>query len=359
MHHRSGEFRALMSRVNENLQYVFQTARPVLTLTCSGTGAMESAVTNLFSAGDTVIAVNGGKFGARWAALCRTFALNAVEIKKPWGKAITPEELAASLRAHPGAKAVCLTHSETSTGTATDVRALAKVVRENSGALVCVDGISSVGALELRFDAWGLDVCVSASQKGLMVPPGLAFVALGERAEAAMRGSTIAKFYFDLQKALASWRTSETPWTPPVSLITGLDASLEMMRQEGIENVWARHRHLARALRAGMAALEVRLFSESPSDSVTALWMPEGIPWKEFSTTLARQGGITFAGGQEEYAGKIFRIAHLGYYDGLDMVGAVSAIERALSAHQYRFSAGAGVAATQRALLEPEEGREK
>lgn len=352
LYHRSDEFRAVMRRVHAGLQYAFQTVRPVLTLGSSGTGAMESVVAGLFRAGDTVITVNGGKFGARWTQLARAYGLKAEEIKLPWGRALTKEELAASLREHAHAGAVFLTHCETSTGTLTGVAQMASVIREHSRALVCVDGISSVGALEMQFDLWGIDVCVCASQKAFMVPPGLAFVALGERAESAARDSRAPRFYFDLPKALASWNTGDTPWTPPVSLIAGLDTALEMIRQEGIENVWRRHRRLAAALRAGMIAMNLRLFSQSPCDSMTALWMPEGIPWKQFRDHLRTESGITLAGGQEEYAGKIFRVAHMGYCEAGDILDAVSGIERALSAHQHGFTPGAGPEAAQRALVE-------
>ena len=352
LYHRSDEFRAVMRRVNAGLQYVFQTARPVLTLGSSGTGAMESVVASLFRPGDTVITVNGGKFGARWTHLARAFGLKAEEIEIPWGRALMKEELAASLKAHGEAAAVFLTHCETSTGTLTDVAQMARIIREHSRALVCVDGISSVGALEMQFDLWGIDVCVCASQKGFMVPPGLAFVALGERAESAARDARAHGFYFDLLKALASWKTADTPWTPPVSLIAGLDAALEMIREEGIENVWRRHRRLGAALRSGMTGLDLRLFSQAPSDSMTAVWIPEGIPWRQFSDHLRKESGITVSGGQEEYARKIFRVAHMGYCDAGDIVEAVSGIERALSALGHRFPSGAGLEATQRALAE-------
>ena len=351
IHHRNPEFRLVMERVNRNLQYVFHTSGPVLTLPCSGTGGMEAVFVSLFSPGDTVIAVNGGKFGERWVKMPRTFGLTAVEIRTPWGKAPRQDDILAALREHPGARGVVLTHSETSTGTATDVRALAKVIRENSDALLIVDGITAVGAHELRFDQWGIDACVTGSQKGLMIPPGLAFVALSPKAVAAMGRSTLPKFYFDLRRALTSWEGADTPWTPAVSLVVGLDAALEMIRAEGIENVWGRHERLATALRAAIAALGLRLFSDSPSYAVTPVWVPEGVEWKAFNTTLKNVQGITVAGGQDDFAGKIFRVSHLGYYDDLDIVACVAALENTLAAHGYRFSPGAGLAAAQASLL--------
>ena len=352
IHHRSPEFKEILGRVNTNLQYLFQTTQPVLTLSCSGTGGVESTFVSLFSPGDTVIAVNGGKFGERWVTMPRILGLKVVEVKVPWGKSPDQGGIRDALLQHPGAKAVYLTHSETSTGAATDVRNLAGVIRKHSQALVCVDGISAVGALELRFDKWGVDVCVTGSQKGLMIPPGLAFVAVSQRAIRAMESATLPGFYLDLRKALKAYDSTDTPWTPAVSLIVGVDAALTLIRDEGIENVWGRHRRLSHALRQGISALGLRLFADSPSDSVTAVWLPEGIEWKELNSTLREGNGVTVAGGQGEYLGKIFRISHLGYYDDLDMITMVAALERSLLAHQYKFTPGAGLAATQRALLE-------
>jgi aspartate aminotransferase-like enzyme len=353
IHHRNPEFQEILTRVHENLRYLFQTTQPVLALTCSGTGGVESTFVSLFSPGDTVIAVNGGKFGERWVKMPKTFGLNAVEIRVPWGTAVTEDQMIATLKQHPAAKAVYLTHSETSTGTATDVRRLAMVIRENSRALVCVDGITAVGAHELRFDEWGIDVCVTGSQKGLMIPPGLAFVALSERARAAMASATLPSFYLDLRRALKAYEKNDTPWTPAVSLLIGADAALQMIRAEGIEAVWRRHERLALALREGILAMGLKLFSSSPSYAVTPVWVPEGVEWKTFNKSLKVDNGITIAGGQDDYAGKIFRVSHLGYYDDLDMITVAAAIERALIHCGFRMEAGAGVAAVHRTLLHP------
>ena len=345
IHHRNPEFNEVLTRVNQNLKYLFQTEQPVLTLTSSGTGGVESTFVSLFSPGDTIISVNGGKFGERWVKMPKAYGLKVVEIKVEWGKAPTAQQILDALRAHPETKGVYLTHSETSTGTATDVKALSKLIRENSNALVCVDGITAVGAHELRFDEWGLDVCVTGSQKGLMIPPGLAFVALSKRAIAAMETSTLPKFYFDLRKALKSYEKNDTPWTPAVSLVIGVDSALEMLRAEGIENIWRRHERLATAVRSGVVALGLKLFSEFPSYAVTPVWLPEGIDWKIFNKILKSKYGITIAGGQDDYAGKIFRISHLGYYDELDMVTMVAALEMTLKECGYKFELGAGVQA--------------
>jgi aspartate aminotransferase-like enzyme len=337
IHHRHPEFNAIFTRVNENLRYLFQTQQPVLTLASSGTGGVESTFVSLFSPGDTVIAVNGGKFGERWVKMPRT----------EWGKVPTADQIVTALRAHSTAKAVYLVHSETSTGTATDVKTLARVIRENSDALVCIDGITAIGAHELRFDEWGIDVCVTGSQKGLMIPPGLAFVAVSSRAIAAMETSKLPKFYFDLRKALKAYEKNDTPWTPAISLVIGVDAALQMIRAEGVENIWRRHERLAMALRTGIQAIGLRLFSDSPSFAVTPVWMPDGVEWKKFNSTMKEKYGITIAGGQDEFAGRIFRVAHLGYYDELDMITMLSALEMALLSCGYHFEIGKGIGAAQ------------
>lgn len=349
IHHRSPEFNEIFTRVNENLRYLFQTSGPVLTLTSSGTGGMEATFVSLFSPGETVAAVNGGKFGERWVKMPRAFGLDCIEIPVKWGEAPTAAQLREALRSKP--RGVYLTHSETSTGTATDVRALAGIIREESDALVCVDGITAVGAHELRFDEWGIDVCVTGSQKGLMIPPGLAFVALSGRAVEAMKRSTMPRFYFDLGKALAAYEKNDTPWTPAASLIIGVDAALARIRAEGIEHVWRRHERMALGLRAGIAALGMKLFSSFPSYAVTPVWLPEGVEWKKFNGRLKSAYGITAAGGQDAYAGKIFRLSHLGYYDELDMIALLAGVERALADTRTAGGAaaapGAGVQAAQ------------
>ncbi|HAV21908.1 MAG TPA: aminotransferase [Bacteroidetes bacterium] len=354
IHHRHPEFTEILTRVNQNLQYLFQTGQPVLTLASSGTGGVESTFVSLFSPGDTLISVNGGKFGERWVKMPKALGLNVIEVKVEWGKAPTPDQILAALQAHPDAKAVYLTHSETSTGTATDVKTLSRVIRENSEALVCVDGITAIGAHEFRFDEWGIDACVTGSQKGLMIPPGLAFVAVSPRAVKAMETSTLPKFYFDLRKSLKSYEKNDTPWTPAISLIIGVDAALQMIRSEGIENIWRRHERLANALREGVKAIGLKLFSDSPSYAVTPVWVPSGIDWKTINKTLKNKYGITIAGGQDDYAGKIFRISHLGYYDELDMVTMISALELTLKECGFEFELGAGIRAAEASFVEPQ-----
>jgi aspartate aminotransferase-like enzyme len=348
IHHRHKEFQDLFTRVARNVQYLFQTSGNVLTLTSSGTGAMEAAVCNLHSAGETAVFVNGGKFGERWGELLRSYGVNAVEISVEWGKSVSPEQVVEALAAHPKATAVYLTHSETSTGAATDIRAIAAEVRKRSEAAMVVDGITAVGAMEMRMDEWGLDAVVTGSQKGLMIPPGLAFIALSDRAWKMAERSTLPKYYFSLLAARTAFESNDTPWTPAVSLFVGVDAALEMIREEGIEHAWARHARLAEAIRQAVRALGLKLVAHSPSNALTAVYIPHGVDAKMFNAILKNTYGITIAGGQGHLAGKIFRISHLGYYDELDTVAMVSALELTLRECGYACELGAGVQAVQR-----------
>ncbi len=352
VHHRNPEFREILERVHRNLAYLFQTTSPVVLLSASGTGGMEASITGCFRRGDKVITVNGGKFGERWGKLVRTFTGNCVEETVEWGRAVQPERIVELLKEHPDVRGVCLTHSETSTGTATDIRAISGLVHEHSDALVLVDGITAVGAHEFRFDDWGVDICITGSQKGLMMPPGLALVAISERARDIVRQNDAPCFYLSLAKALDSHEANDTPFTPAITLVIGLDESLEMIRREGVENAWLRHERLAAACRRGAEALGMELFSDAPSFAVTTVRLPEGVDWNAFNTSLKYNNGITVAAGQESYKGKIFRISHLGYYDELDMLTVIGGVERALKEIGHPFETGAGVAAVQQAFLE-------
>lgn len=331
IHHRSEEFRSVFKRVNSNLKYLFQTSQPVLTIASSGTGAIEATFVNLFSPGDKIISINNGKFGERWVAMPKLFGLNVVELRYEWGDAPTPEDISNALRKHPDAKAVYLVHCETSTGTYTDIRSISKVIRNESSALVCVDGVCSVAGMELRFDEWALDVCVTSSQKGLMVPPGLAFIALSDRAIESMKSSSIPKYYFDLNKALESYQKNDTPWTPAITLIQGLDAALEMIKDEGIESRWHHHSVRANEVRNGITSLGMKLFSRYPSDAVTTVILPSNIESKIFHELLRKKYSIYFAKGQGEFVDKIFRVAHIGYHDESDITIALEALKNVVA----------------------------
>lgn len=347
IHHRHPEFEELFKRVNENLKYLFQTDQDVLTLSSSGTGAMEAAVCNLFSPGDRVITVNAGKFGERWGELCRAFGLEFIEIPVEWGRGVDPEIIEHHLLTMPDAKAIFLTHSETSTGALQNIREIARLVRTHTDALTIVDGITSVGAVELRMDEWDLDVVMTGSQKGLMVPPGLSFIALSDRAWKRAELATLPKYYFDLLESRRALKTSETPWTPAVTLVVGLDVALQMLRTEGIENVWSRHAILAEAVRTGCNALGLQLLASEPSNALTAIWIPEMIDAKKLLRSVKTDHGITVAGGQGHLTGKIFRISHLGYYDRLDVVSVIAAIELSLAECGWTAQPGTGVSAVQ------------
>lgn len=343
IHHRTAEFREIFQRASDNLRYLFQTEQPVLTLTSSGTGAMEAALVNTLSPGDEIIHVNGGKFGARWGNIATAYGLVAHAITVEWGSAPSVDDALAMLELHPQAMAFCFTHSETSTGSYTDIRAMAAAIRDRFDGLIIVDGITAVGAHEMRFDDWGIDIVVTGSQKGLMIPPGLAFIALSERAWKAAETSTLPKFYYNLQKARKSIATADTPWTPAVTLVIGLGDALEMIRTEGIENVWARHDRLGSSLRAAVQALGLTLFADPPSNAVTSINLPER--GDEFYALLKKKYGITAAAGQDHVKGKIFRVSHLGYYDEADMLSVIYAIESALTDVGHPHEQGAGLAA--------------
>jgi aspartate aminotransferase-like enzyme len=350
-HHRTEAFKEIFRDVNEGLKYVFQTTNPVVTFASSGTGAMEGAVANTLCAGDTVLVVRGGKFGARWAEICDSYGVNVVPVDLEWGEAVKPDRIADELERNSAIKAVFTTLCETSTAVLTDVEAIGKAVRDTD-ALLVVDAISALCADDLRTDEWGVDVAVSASQKGLMTPPGLAFVALGDRAVKAMEESTLPKCYFSFKKALRSLEKTDTPFTPAVPLVAALWNSLKMIKEETLERVLARHARLARAARDGVEAMGLELFSRSPANTVTAITVPEGVDGLKLLGTIRDDLGVTLAGGQEKLKGKIIRVAHLGYCDDFDLLTALASIEMALNRLGHPVEPGAGVAAAERALVE-------
>ena len=346
IHHRTDEFKDAFAEVNENLKYLFCTAEPVMTLTSSGTGAMEAALANTLSRGDEVMTVNGGKFGERWGEIAAAYGLLNRQIDVEWGTAVTTERIREELAKYPNVRAICLTHSETSTGVFTDVGKIAADIRDEFDGLIIVDGITAVGAHEMRFDDWGIDILVTGSQKGLMIPPGLAFIALSGRAWDAVERSDLPSFYFDLTEARKAFDKGDTAWTPAVTLVLGLREALAMIRTEGREEVWRRHTRLAAGLRAGLSALGFELFGTPPSNAVTSVRFPEG--GEQFQKVMKQSYGITMAGGQEALKGKIFRVSHLGYYDDGDMLTFLHYAERTLSDLGLSYEPGAGVAAAQR-----------
>lgn len=352
VHHRGSAFKEIFQEVIEDLKYFFQTQGDVLAFTSSGTGAMEASVVNLLSKNDLVLTVAGGKFGERWTELCQTYGDDTHTLKVPWGEAVAPTDIEAFLKEHRETVAVFVTHSETSTGAASDVESIAQVVRQNSDAILVVDAITSVGVLPFKMDAWGIDVAVTGSQKGLMLPPGLAAVAFNDRAWEKVKTSTLPKYYFDFNQEKSAQESGSTAWTPAITLFMGLREALHMIREKGLENLWQKYALLAHATRQGVLALGLELFAKTPSNSLTAVKIPEPIDGIKFVQHLRQKYGITVAGGQGPLKGKIFRIAHMGYYDALDMVTMASALELALSDFGWEFEHGAGVCTVQQIFME-------
>jgi aspartate aminotransferase-like enzyme len=353
-HHRTSTFMEMFQEVNEGLKYAFQTSNPVLTFASSGTGGMEGAVVNTLCAGDTALVVRGGKFGERWAEICQSYGVKVVPIDVEWGRAVEPDQIAKELKKNAAIKAVFTTLCETSTAVLTDIEGVGKIMR-GTDALLVVDAISGLCADDLRTDVWGVDIVVGASQKGLMTPPGLAFVSLSDRARSAMSKSTLPKYYFSFQKALKSLEKTDTAFTPAVPLVVALSKSLAMLKEETLEKVLARHGRLAEAARAGVKGMGLELFSKAPGNTVTALKVPDGVDGSELYKNIMESFGVTLAGGQGMLKGKILRIAHLGYCDDFDLLNALAAIEMALKKMGYKqIEVGAGVVAAERALAESE-----
>jgi len=346
-HHRQAAFEKIYASVSERLKTVFQTASPVVMLAGSGTSAMEGAVVNTLCAGDRAISVNGGKFGERWGNIGKAYGLDMHVIDVEWGRAVDPGQIKEALQARPDTKAVFTTLNETSTTVRTDVKAIAAITAKTEAILV-VDAISALAADELRMDAWGIDLVVAGSQKALMLPPGMAFAAIGPKAQAAMKKSTLPKFYLSFDKALKSLEKNTTPWTPPVSSVIALDVALNQILSEGIETVWARHAQLAEATRKGILGMGMALFSKSPSNAATAIQLPEAVNGEVLHKKLRDEYKLTCAGGQDHLKGKIERIAHMGYYDQFDVLVVIGAIELALKDLGAPVKVGEGLAAAQR-----------
>lgn len=351
IHHRTPEFRAILEEVNEGLKYLFRTKNPVVTLSASGTGAMEAAVVNTLSRGDRALVVRGGKFGERWGDLCEAYGVEATRIDVEWGHAVDPAEIKKALDENPDIRAVFTTLCETSTCVRNDIEAIGKIVA-GTPAILVVDAVSGLCAEELRTDEWNVDIVVTGSQKALMLPPGLAFASISPKAEALIKSSDLPKFYLSFAKALKSLEKDDTPFTSAVSLIYGLKESIALLKEEGLENVVARHARLANATREAARALGLGLLARVPSNVATAMVMPDGIDAEELRKILSADMNITVAGGQESLKGNVIRVAHLGYCSESDTITTVSAIEMALRKLGHDCELGAGVAAVEKALSE-------
>jgi aspartate aminotransferase-like enzyme len=325
------------------MQEILQTKNQVITLASSGTGAMEAAVSNLLSAGDKALVVAGGKFGQRWGQICKAYGVDASILEVEWGQAIDPDAIKKELEKAADIKAVFTTLCETSTGVRTDIKAIAQITKGHQ-AIQITDAISALGAEEMKMDEWGIDVVVTGSQKGLMMPPGLAFIALNEKAWKLSESSDLPKYYFNLTKARKSLEGNDTPWTPAVNLVIGLVEALKLMQEEGIDNVIKRHENLAQATREAVMALGLKLLApESPSSVVTAVKLPSEIDGIELVKKLRDEYDVWIAGGQADLKGKIIRIAHLGYMNKFDTIVGISALEMALKEMNYKFELGTGI----------------
>ena len=339
INHRGPEFAAMVARITTQLQHFFQTTQPVLGFPSSGSGAMEAAIVNSFSPGDAVLSVTCGAFGNRLAKIAETFGLRVTRHEVEWGRAAEPAAVAEAMRAIPNLRGVLLTHNETSTGVTNDIQALAQVIRGRSGdTLILVDAVSSLGCVDLRMDEWDLDVVFTGSQKGWMVPPGLAMIAASERAWEATERATLPRFYWDFRMTRKSLEKGQTPYTPPVSIYYGLDVSLPMMRAEGREAIFARHAAAGALVRGRAQAMGLELFADPAfaSNTVTAIRVPESVDAKALTKALREDEGVVIAGGQEHLEGKIIRIGHLGYFTEADLTACMDALERRLTALGYR-----------------------
>ena len=355
LHHRTPQFRKILTRVEEDLKYLLQTENNVQVITSSGTGAMEAAVANVVNPGDKVIVASIGHFGNRWKSIAKAYGAEVIMVEEEWGTALKPENLKKALDENKDAVAVFTTHNETSTGVYNDIEAAGKIVKDYDAVLV-VDGISGIGALPFYTDKWNVDIAVAGSQKGMMIPPGLAVISLSEKAWKAVENNKSPKFYFDLkkyEKSMTAEKTANTPYTPAASLVMQLGAAFELIREEGIEKIWERHKKLADAVRAGVKELGLTPFAkENPSNVLTSVRVPEGVDGGALMKKIRDDYGISMAGGQGQIKGKIFRIGHLGYTDRFDAVTGVAAAEMALKELGAGIETGKGVKKVMDTLIE-------
>jgi aspartate aminotransferase-like enzyme len=351
IHHRTPQFNQIFDQARQGLKKLFGTTNDVLMLASSGTGAMEASVANLFSQGDKVLVINGGKFGERWLNIANAFGLSPIELEVEWGQAVKVDTVEKQMKAHPDLKGVMIQASETSTTVLHPVKEIAKLTK--NGPLFLVDGVTAVGVVSIPLDEWGLDVLVTGSQKAMMLPPGLGFIALSDRAWERTKQAKLPRFYFDLNLERKNQQKGSGAFTPAVSLIFGARASLEMMQREGLDRVYARHARMSRATRAAAIALGLKLLApDSPSPAATGVYLPDGIDADQVLDYLRDHMNITLAEGQDQLKGKVIRIAHVGYMGAFDVITAVAALEMVLRKFGVELPFGKGVAAAQEVLME-------
>lgn len=349
IHHRTPQFQAFLKEAVEGLQYVLKTKNDVYLMASSGTGAMEASVVSFLSPGDKVIVAEAGKFGERWVELCKAYGVHAQVIKATWGKNVSPQEIKKALDADKSIKAVFATHSETSTGTNADIEGIGKVVSQTPAILI-VDAVSGLAVQDLQTDNWHVDVVCSASHKGLMLSPGVAFVSVSPKADALLASSTISKYYFDIRKFKKAWAQVDTPFTPSIGIVIALVESLKMIKETGIDNMFSQYARLAKATRAAALALGLSLFADESaiSNVLTAIRVPENIDGEKVLKLMRDTHGISVAPGQDAVKGKIIRIAHMGVIDEYDILTGIACLEKVLKQLGHKFEMGAGVAAAQK-----------
>ncbi|MEH2089380.1 pyridoxal-phosphate-dependent aminotransferase family protein [Nostoc sp.] len=347
--HRTSEFSNILAEVTENLKWLHQTQSDVLMLNVSGTGAVEAGIINFLSPGDRILVGSNGKFGERWVEVGQAYGLNVEEVKVEWGKPLDSAVFAEKLQAdtQKQIKAVIITHSETSTGVLNDLETINRHVKEHGEALIIVDAVTSLGAFNLPVDAWGLDIVASGSQKGYMIPPGLGFVSVSPKAWEAYKTAKLPKYYLDLGKYRKATAKNTTPFTPPVNLIVALHTTLRIMKEEGLESIFARHERLKNATRAAIKGLNLPLLAadNSASPAITAV-APQGIEPDKIRSLMKKRFDIALAGGQDHLSNKIFRIGHLGFVSDRDILSCIASLEVTLTELGYEdFTPGSGIAA--------------
>ncbi len=350
IHHRTPEFTNIFLKVREKLQKLLNTDRDVLLFASSGTGAMESSVVNFFNENDKVLVINAGKFGERWRDLGKTFGLNVIDYQIEWGKTYDKEKIKEIVEKNPDIKGIFVQHSETSTTTLHDLNYLAQINKTLEDSLLVVDGITSVGVYKVFPEDIGVDILVTGSQKALMLPPGLAILYYSEKAEKRLENSKLPKYYFSVEAESKKQAKGQTAYTPAINLIIALNESLDLILNEGLDNLERRHRILADMTKESLKEIGLKLLSESPSNSATGVYTPEGIDADVFRKELLKIG-VRVAGGQDHLKGKIIRIAHMGYFDYLDMIEVISAIEIGLYKMGYKIELGKAVRKAQEIYL--------
>lgn len=351
IHHRTGEFSKIFARAAQGLKKVFGTEQDVLILSGSGTAGMESAIVNTMSKGDRVLVINGGKFGQRWRDIAKVYELEVDTIEMDWGRSLNPQDVEEYLISHPDTKAVLMQASETSTTAYHPIEEVAKIIALRADTLLIVDGITSVGVHETKMDEWGIDVLVTGSQKAFMLPPGLAFIALSEKAWQFNAKSNLPKYYLDLKRERKALAKNTSAYTPALTLIRGLDVVLNMMFEEGLDNLYKRHDINARATRAAVQAMGFKLLAvDIPGNAATGFYVPEDFDGGKFVKFMRENVGITYAGGQDHLTGKIIRISHLGYHDAFDTITAISGLEMGFKKFGIDIELGSGIKAAEEIL---------